>query len=141
MRSKFKWIATLSLVFIMQICFAQDRTVTGMVTDGAMPIPGANVQVKGTKRSTQTDFDGKFSIKVGVNEILVFSYLGMQSHEVVASSAVINVKLSSSSVELESVVVTALGIKRKWASKCIIFFVRKCCRFTNYFTFNYGGVF
>jgi hypothetical protein len=72
-----------------------------------------SVLVKGTKAGAQTDFDGKFTIKASPSQILIFSYVGMTTQEVKASSATINVKLSSDSQELSEVVVTtALGIKR-----------------------------
>lgn len=97
-----------------QLTFAQERSVSGTVSDNAgMPIPGVSVLVKGTKSGTQTDFDGKYIIKVDASQTLVFSYVGMNTQEVVAKSTSINVKMASSAMELESVVVTALGIKRK----------------------------
>ena len=97
-----------------QLTFAQERSVSGTVSDNAgLPIPGVSVLVKGTKSGTQTDFDGKFVIKVDASQTLVFSYVGMNTQEVVAKSTSINVKMASSAMELESVVVTALGIKRK----------------------------
>ena len=68
--------------------------------------------VKGSQTSTQTDFDGKFSIKATPTQVLVFSYIGMKSQEASASNAKLNVKLKDDSVELEGVVVTALGIKK-----------------------------
>ena len=63
MRSKFKWIFTLLLALSMQFSFAQEKTVTGVVSDESGPLPGASVIVKGTKRGTQTDVDGKYSLK------------------------------------------------------------------------------
>ncbi len=96
-----------------QLFFAQERTVSGTVLDNAgMPLPGASVLVKGTKSGTQTDMDGKYSIKASSGQILVFTYIGMKTQEQAASSAVINIKLKDDSVELEGLVVTALGIKR-----------------------------
>ena len=105
----------LLLVLVAQLSFAQERAVSGTVSDNAgMPLPGVSVLVKGTKAGTQTDFDGKFSIKASSSQVLVFSYIGMKTQEVAASSSVINVKLSGDAQELESVVVTtALGIKRE----------------------------
>lgn len=104
----------LLLALVAQITFAQERAVSGTVSDNAgMPLPGVSVLVKGTKTATQTDFDGKFSIKASPSQILVISYMGMQTQEVAASSTSINVKLKDDSVQLESVVVTALGIKRE----------------------------
>ena len=104
----------LLVVLMAQLTFAQERSVSGTVSDNAgLPIPGVSVLVKGTKSGTQTDFDGKFVIKVDASQTLVFSYVGMNTQEVVAKSTSINVKMASSAMELESVVVTALGIKRK----------------------------
>ncbi|WP_269237521.1 SusC/RagA family TonB-linked outer membrane protein [Flavobacterium flavigenum] len=114
MKLKFNGFLVLLLALVAQITFAQERAVSGTVSDNAgMPLPGVSVLVKGTKAGTQTDFDGKFSIKASQSQILVFSYIGMKSQEVAASSTTINVKLSDDSVELESVVVTALGIKKE----------------------------
>ncbi|WP_165769762.1 SusC/RagA family TonB-linked outer membrane protein [Flavobacterium araucananum] len=105
----------LLLVLVAQLTFAQERAVSGTVTDNAgIPLPGVSVLIKGTKTGTQTDFDGKFSIKASSSQILAFSYIGMKAQEVAASSTTINVKLKDDSVELEGVVVTtALGIKRE----------------------------
>ena len=114
MKLKFNGFLVLLLVLITQISFAQDRDVTGVVTDGSgFPIPGVNVLVKGTSNGTQTDIDGKFKIAASQGQVLVFSYLGMRTQEVAANSTVLNVKLKDDSVELEGVVVTALGIKRE----------------------------
>ena len=105
----------LLLVLVAQLSFAQERAVSGTVSDNAgMPLPGVSVLVKGTKTGTQTDFDGKFSIKVSPSQILVFSYIGMKTQEVAASSSTVNVKLADAGAqELEGVVVTAFGIKRE----------------------------
>lgn len=104
----------LLLALITQITFAQDRTVSGIVSDeSGMPIPGVNVLVKGTKSGTQSDFDGKFKIAASQGQILVFSFLGMKTQEVTASSTNLKVKLKDDSVQLEGVVVTALGITRE----------------------------
>lgn len=103
------------LVLVAQLTFAQERVVSGTVSDNAgMPLPGVSILVKGTKTGTQTDFDGKFSIKAASSQVLVFSYIGMKTQEIAASSTIVNVKLADDSVELESVVITAaLGIKRE----------------------------
>ncbi|HSD05600.1 SusC/RagA family TonB-linked outer membrane protein [Flavobacterium sp.] len=114
MKLKFNGLLVLLVVLIAQLTFAQERTVSGIVTDNAgMPLPGVSVLVKGTKTGTQTDFDGKYSINASPSEVLVISYIGMKTQELVASSTNANVKLSGNTTELESVVVTALGIKRE----------------------------
>src|SRR6187402_646293 len=113
MKLKFKGFLVLLVVLVAQLTFAQERSVSGIVSDNAgMPLPGVSVLVKGTKNGTQSDFDGKFAIKAAPSDVLVFSYVGMKSSEKPASSTTINVKLASDATQLESVVVTALGIKR-----------------------------
>ena len=107
MKLKFNGFLVLLVVLVAQIAFAQERVVSGVVSDNAgMPLPGVSVLVKGTKSGAQTDFDGKYSIKASPSQILIFSYLGMKTQEVMASSSRVNVKLKDDSVELESVVVT-----------------------------------
>jgi TonB-linked SusC/RagA family outer membrane protein len=114
MKLKFNGFLVLLLALVAQITFAQERAVSGVVSDNAgLPLPGVSVLVKGTRTGTQTDFDGKYSIKASTSQTIVFSYLGMLNEEVVAKSTTINVKMSSSATELESVIVTAQGIKRE----------------------------
>ena len=96
--------------------FAQQRTVTGTLylpkTD--CPLSGASVHVKGTSQGATTDLDGKYSIKVNENASLTFSYVGMQPKTVqVGNQSVINVTLTSSSTQLDEVVVTAMGIREE----------------------------
>ena len=114
MKLKLNGFLVLLLALVTQITFAQERTVSGTVSDNAgMPLPGVSVLVKGSKTGTQTDFDGKFSIKASANQVLIFSYIGMKTQEVAANSTSLNVKLKDDSVELETVMVTAQGIKRE----------------------------
>ncbi|HEU4789475.1 MAG TPA: SusC/RagA family TonB-linked outer membrane protein [Flavobacterium sp.] len=113
MKLKFNGFLVLLVVLVAQLTFAQERSVSGIVSDNAgMPLPGVSVLVKGTKNGTQSDFDGKYSIKAAPSDVLVFSYVGMKSSEKSASSTTVNVKLASDATQLESVVVTSLGIKR-----------------------------
>lgn len=116
MKLKFNGFLALLLVLITQITFAQDIAVTGVVQDqSGLPVPGANVLVKGTTNGTQTDFDGKFKISAARGQVLVFSFLGMKTVEMAASTNM-TVKMADDSVVLEGVVVTAGGIKREKAS-------------------------
>jgi TonB-linked SusC/RagA family outer membrane protein len=113
MRSKFKWIYTLLLALLLQFSFAQEKTISGVVSDQSGPIPGANVVIKGTKNGVQTDFDGKFSIKAKEGDVLVASFVGMQdaSSKVGASNS-INFKLLQGNT-LEEVVVVGYGTQKK----------------------------
>jgi len=107
MRSKFKWIFTLLLAFTMQFSFAQEKTVTGTVSDGKVSLPMANVTIKGTKNGVQTDMDGKFSIKAKQGDVLVVSYQGYDSKEVkVGAANNYGVVLKEEAKILDEVVIT-----------------------------------
>ncbi len=113
MKLKLNGFLVLLVALATQITFAQERAVSGTVSDNTgSPLPGVSVLVKGSKTGTQTDFDGKYSIKVAPSQTLVFSYIGMKTQEVKAGSTTVNVKLTSSAIELEGAVVTALGVKK-----------------------------
>ncbi len=114
MKLIFNTFLVLTLALISQLTFAQDRKVSGLVSDeSGLPIPGANILVKGTTNGIQTDFDGKFQIMASADQILVFSYIGMVNQEVAATTTDLKVKLKMDAVQLEGVVITALGIKRE----------------------------
>jgi hypothetical protein len=69
-------------------------TVSGRVTYDGHPLPGAIIKIKGTKNSTNTDQNGKYTIEVNQGEILIFSFLSMIDKEVlVRNSKKINVVL------------------------------------------------
>ena len=114
MKVNYKYLLVLIVVLLTQISFAQEQPVSGVVSDqSGVPIPGVNVLVKGTSNSTQTDLDGKFKISASKSQTLVFSFLGMKTKEVLASTSILKVTLTDDSLELQSVVVTALGITRE----------------------------
>lgn len=94
------------------------QNVSGTVTDETgSPLPGVNVIVKGTSAGTTTDSNGKYSLEVSPENILVFSFVGFNSVEIaVGSQTVINVSMTSDIKSLDEVVVTALGISRESAS-------------------------
>jgi len=109
-----KSIKLISLAIAMLFCTvanaqnssANQRTITGVVSDKIGPLPGANVVVKGTSRNTQTNFDGKYHIKASKGETLVFSFIGMNDTQVkVGDSKVINVTMKEDTMKLEEVVV------------------------------------
>ncbi|KQO24848.1 SusC/RagA family TonB-linked outer membrane protein [Flavobacterium sp. Leaf82] len=103
-------------LFAFQSLQAQ-TTVKGTITDAStgIPIPGANVVVKGTKTSASSDFDGKYSISVpNQSAVLVFTYVGSAPKEIaVGTQTTINAALGAATQQLGEVVVTALGIKRE----------------------------
>jgi TonB-dependent SusC/RagA subfamily outer membrane receptor len=111
---------TTVLVFLLfaglQVAFAQ-RTVTGRLTKSQdnTPLPGVTVMVKGTTTGAISDADGKFTISVPNDQaVLQFSFIGFNPKEVpVGNQATLNVSLDESTVEMEEIVVTALGIKKE----------------------------
>ncbi|WP_282149163.1 SusC/RagA family TonB-linked outer membrane protein [Algibacter lectus] len=114
MKTKFSGMLTLLLAFVVQLTFAQEKTISGTVSDDSgLPLPGATVLVKGTSTGTSTDFDGKYAIKANQGATLVFSFVGYASKEIaVGSSNSINISMAEDAAALDEVVITALGIKR-----------------------------
>jgi len=113
MKTKFKGILTLLLALVVQISFAQEKTVSGTVSDASGVLPGVSVLVKGTTSGTETDFNGKYSIKTKVGDVLSFSYVGYKSVDKKVSNAnTIDVVMQEDAGILDEVVITALGIKR-----------------------------
>lgn len=105
-------IICLVLLFFLAFgfTFAQEKTITGTVKDeGGIPLPGVTVIIKGEQKGTQTDFDGKYTIKASVGKMLQFSYIGMITvDKKVGTSSKIDVVLKESAEELEQVVVTGI---------------------------------
>lgn len=113
MRSKFKWIFTLLLAFSMQFSFAQEKTVSGTITENGLPLPGVSVTVKGTTKGTQTDMNGKYSISASKGEALVFSYIGFVTQTItVGATNSINVVMVEGGTELDVVEIVNTGYDR-----------------------------
>src|SRR5688572_781487 len=94
-----------SMFFVFIVSAQAQKTVTGSVTSGGFPLPGANVTAKGTKVETSTDIDGKFSINVPANVTqLVVSFIGYTTKEVAITDGNMNVELTEASNNLEEVV-------------------------------------
>lgn len=97
-------------------CYAQPRTVTGIVTslEDNSTLPGVNILIEGTTQGTITDIDGRYTINVpGPESVLIFSFVGFDGQEVtVEDNTVINVALSESVQTLEQVVIVGFGTQR-----------------------------
>ncbi len=104
------FLCVLALLLTSSFVIAQ-QTVSGTVSDNSGPLPGASVVVKGTTTGTTTDFDGNYTIDIPNSEaILVFSFLGFDTKEViVGNQTIINITLDEDAESLDEVVVTALG--------------------------------
>jgi len=73
------------------------------------PIPSVSVKEKGSNNATITNFDGKYSIEVPENAVIVFSSLGFETQEKKFSENVLNISLAPSSNELDEIVVVGYG--------------------------------
>jgi TonB-linked SusC/RagA family outer membrane protein len=103
------------MFFIFIVSAQAQKTVTGVVTDGSSPLPGANVEAKGVSVSTSTDFDGKFTLNIpaGVTNLVV-SYIGYTTKEVAVTDGVMKIELVEESNKLEEVVINVgYGTQKK----------------------------
>ncbi|HEX7903017.1 MAG TPA: SusC/RagA family TonB-linked outer membrane protein [Chitinophagaceae bacterium] len=110
-----KFILLLLSIPSLLVAVAQNRTVTGKVTDEkGVPVANASVVVKGTSTGTSTNPEGLFSITVpSNNSILSFSHINLAPHEMqVGSQSYFTVTMQGADKSLQEVVVTALGITR-----------------------------
>ncbi|SFK90436.1 TonB-linked outer membrane protein, SusC/RagA family [Porphyromonadaceae bacterium KH3CP3RA] len=112
MRKKCRFLAFFYFLFVsLSSIVAQEIAVTGVVVDNeGETLPGVSVVAKGTTHGTVTDIDGKFTINVPQETVLVFSYVGFESREVkVTNQEYLNVVLNVSTVLLDEVVAIAYG--------------------------------
>jgi TonB-dependent starch-binding outer membrane protein SusC len=98
--------------------FAQSYDVGGAVKEktSGLPIPGVNVQIKNSKKSTTTDLDGKFTLSgISSGATIVFSYVGYKNFEykVTSSNSNLSIALQEDSKVLDEVVVIGYGSQKK----------------------------
>ncbi|MDR1406209.1 MAG: SusC/RagA family TonB-linked outer membrane protein, partial [Prevotellaceae bacterium] len=103
------------LLLIPGAIFAQTGEVRGTVTDAATgdALVGVSVVQKGTANAVVTDANGVFAINVPANAVLQFSYMGYNTAEQVAQSAVLDVKLTEVVTALDEVIVVGYGVQKK----------------------------
>jgi TonB-linked SusC/RagA family outer membrane protein len=112
-----RYLCFVFVMLVVQCAFAQDRTITGTVTDNKQePLIGVNVVVKGnTSVGAITDLNGKYSLSVPEGKAtLVFSYIGYVTQEVsVGSRNTVDVVLVDDAQALDEVVVVGYGVVKK----------------------------
>ncbi|QOG03926.1 TonB-dependent receptor [Flavobacterium sp. MDT1-60] len=109
-------VVFLLCLFMSNQASAQNVTLEGTVNDATgMSLPGVNVQEKGTKNGTSTDFDGKYKLKLSNSKAVVtFSFIGFKTKEVsVAGKTKIDVALVEDSNNLNEVVVVGYSSVKK----------------------------
>ena len=92
-----------------------NRIIKGTILDATgMPVIGANVMVKGTTNGTITDMDGKFSLEVDKNAILVVSYIGYANQEIkVGNQNTLSITMKEDAEALDELVVVGYGTVKK----------------------------
>ena len=104
-----------AFVLITQLLSAQNREVTGKITDGSgAPLAGVSIKVKGSSAGTASGNDGSYTISMpkGLNT-LIFSYIGFEDQEVDVKGSSANISLSQSVRSLNEVVITGYGTQVK----------------------------
>jgi len=117
-RKVVKWMSQFFFFMLISFCYsvrAQDVNVTGTVTDGkGSSLPGVSVSVKGTTRGSTSDLEGKYSVLAPPSSVLVFSFIGFTTKEVVVGNeSKIDVVLTDDVKALEEVVVIGYGTVKK----------------------------
>ena len=114
-KTRLWYISTLLFVLCLTTnVWAQNRQVTGVISDAFSPLPGASITVKGTNTGTITSADGAFTISAGPNTTLVISFMGYKTQEVeVKNQTKIDVQLQEDVAGLDEVVVIGYGTVRK----------------------------
>ena len=111
---KQKFVTFMLALLATAALFAQNKTVTGVVTDNVGPVIGASVMEKGTGNGVITDLDGRYEITVKPGATLVFSSIGYATQEIaVGSQSVINVQFSEDAEFLDEVVVVGYGTMKR----------------------------
>lgn len=109
-----KKLLMMSFLFFCIGAYAQQKTVSGTVTDKDLQIPIAGVTVKSSVQTVVTDKNGKFSLSAPVNESIVLSYIGMKSVSVlVGAQNDISVAMEYEAGNLNQVVVTGYSTQKK----------------------------
>jgi len=106
----------LGLLLLCTIGYAQERTITGVVTSGGddSNLPNVTVAVKGTSYATTTDASGRFSISAQKGQTLHISSVGFEAQDVVVGDEIsVNIKLTTAQNSLADVVVVGYGTQRK----------------------------
>ncbi|MCP2026071.1 TonB-linked SusC/RagA family outer membrane protein [Flavobacterium sp. HSC-32F16] len=111
---KSKLLLTVLLLFT-SFAFSQNLDVSGTVLDASgLSLPGVNVKVKNSSKSTTTDFDGSFKLTdVPKGTPIIFSYIGYRTQEAAVSGTKMTVRMSDDTKSLDEVVVIGYGTQKK----------------------------
>ena len=110
-----KFLAILFFCIMQIAVFAQEREISGTVIDAeGIPLPGVSIQIQGTTLGTITDFDGKYTITAPAGAVLIFSFIGYTTQEIlVGDQTGISITLMEDIMELDEIVVIGYGTSKK----------------------------
>jgi TonB-linked SusC/RagA family outer membrane protein len=103
---------TLLLCFFILPAIAQNKTVSGKVTDSkdGSPLIGVSIVAKGTSAGAITDVNGTFKLSVSASATtLVLTYIGYDRKEVAITGASLNITMEPSATQLSEVAVVSIG--------------------------------
>ncbi|MDT0677885.1 SusC/RagA family TonB-linked outer membrane protein [Autumnicola musiva] len=117
MRNKYSKLILIFLLLVFSKSFAQDRVITGTISDQSGPLPGASIIQKGTDNGIVTDFEGNFSLNLRGNNanVLVISFVGYQTQEIeiLPGKDDYEIILEGDLNELQDVVVVGYGTEKR----------------------------
>ena len=104
------WLLFLNIGF----SYAQNITVSGVVSGDGETLIGVNILIKGSDKGTITDYEGKYELEAAPNDTLIYSYTGFITAEVaVANRTIIDLTLDLEASTLEEIVVVGYGTQKK----------------------------
>jgi TonB-linked SusC/RagA family outer membrane protein len=105
----------LTLVKNLQTPGENKKTISGIIADEkGEPVIGANISEKGTRNSAASDVEGKFSLQVNTGAVLVISYIGYTTQEIIVGNRTnLNITLSENTTAMDEVIVVGYGTQRK----------------------------
>ncbi|MGB5369535.1 MAG: carboxypeptidase-like regulatory domain-containing protein, partial [Flavobacteriaceae bacterium] len=104
---KFLFLFVLLSISIEATSQSLENNISGIVTEYGQPMPRVNISVKGTSKGVQTDVKGKYTIQARPRDVLVFSYVGMQTVEIIVEDVtkVLNIQMEPKIEALDEVIV------------------------------------
>jgi len=122
MQKKSRWLLKPAMILLMALLniamvFGQnpDKEISGIVNDATgTGIPGVNISIKGTTIGTVSDIDGKFTLMAKSENVIVFSFIGYTTQEIlVGDKTNMNVTMSEDALSMDEVVVVGYGVQKK----------------------------
>ena len=86
----------------------QQSQISGTITDGTSPLPGVTITIKGLQKTVVSNFDGKFTITVSPNDIIIFTYIGFKTITMpVDGRSILNIRMQEDATALQEVKINA----------------------------------